>query len=251
MNHKILIAQDEDTCKNLNEYFSNLLDYKVVGATTSAKETIDLIVNLQPNIVLLDLIMQDKDGFAVLDYIQNNLASNKPKVLVLSALTHDSFVNKALNCGADDFVAKPCDNENLQKHIHELLVPNDGVLTMAKPKRRGIDERITSIFLTVGIPAHIKGFQYLREAIKLSIKEPDIINSITKELYPAIANKFETSSTKVERAIRHAIEVAWNRGKIENINTIFGIKVYENNEKPTNSEFIALISDKLILDIAQ
>lgn len=251
MKQKLLIAQDEETCQNLSAYFSSMLDYEVVGTTTTADETIDAVVNCQPNIVVLDLILQGKDGFSVIDYIQNNLASNKPKIIVLTALTHETFVTKALNSGANDFVAKPFDNDILKRHINELLQVNDGVLTMAKPKVRGFDERITSIFLTVGIPAHIKGFQYLREAIKLSIKEPDIINSITKELYPAIASRFETSPSKVERAIRHAIEVAWNRGKIENINTIFGIRVYENNEKPTNSEFIALISDKLILDAAQ
>ena len=111
-----------------------------------------------------------------------------------------------------------------------------------------MEEKITNIFITVGIPAHIKGYQYLREAIKLAIDNPDIINSITKKLYPAIATKFQTSASKVERAIRHAIEVAWNRGKIENINSVFKIKVYDTNEKPTNGEFIALVADKMLIE---
>ena len=114
---------------------------------------------------------------------------------------------------------------------------------------RDIEEKISNIFITVGIPAHIKGYQFLREAIKLAMENPDIINSITKKLYPSIADKFETSASKVERAIRHAIEVAWNRGKIENINSIFGLTVYSNNEKPTNGEFIALVADKMLLDV--
>ena len=113
---------------------------------------------------------------------------------------------------------------------------------------RELDEKITNIFITVGIPAHIKGYQFLREAIKMAIAEPEIINSITKKLYPNIAEKFDTSSSKVERAIRHAIEVAWNRGKIENINSLFGVKVYSDNEKPTNGEFIALVADKMLLE---
>ena len=113
----------------------------------------------------------------------------------------------------------------------------------------GLEEKITNIFITVGIPAHIKGYQFLREAIKLAMENPDIINSITKRLYPSIAEKFDTSASKVERAIRHAIEVAWNRGKIENINSIFGLTVYSNNEKPTNGEFIALVADKMLLDV--
>lgn len=111
-----------------------------------------------------------------------------------------------------------------------------------------MEERITNIFISVGIPPHIKGYQYLREAIKLSIEDPDIINSITKKLYPSVAEKFATSSSKVERAIRHAIEVGWNRGKIENINSLFGVRVYSQNEKPTNGEFIALVADKLLLE---
>ena len=111
-----------------------------------------------------------------------------------------------------------------------------------------LDERITSIFLSIGIPAHIKGYQFLKEAIKLVIKKPEIINSITKQLYPSIARNFETSPSKVERAIRHAIEVAWNRGRIENLNTIFGYNIYTKNDKPTNGEFIALIADRLMLE---
>ena len=111
-----------------------------------------------------------------------------------------------------------------------------------------MDEKIANIFLSVGIPAHIKGFQFLREAIKMAIDDPDIINSITKRLYPSIAKIYDTSASKVERAIRHAIEVAWNRGKIENINSIFGIKVYSSNDKPTNGEFIALVADKMLIE---
>ncbi len=118
----------------------------------------------------------------------------------------------------------------------------------ANPKQKQLEEKISNIFITVGIPAHIKGYQFLREAIKLAVKQPEIINSITKELYPRVADQFSTSPSKVERAIRHAIEVAWNRGKIENINAVFGIKVYSNNEKPTNGEFIALVADKMLIE---
>ena len=114
--------------------------------------------------------------------------------------------------------------------------------------KRSLDERLSNIFITVGIPAHIKGYQFLREAVKMAIEEPEIINSITKQLYPSIADRFATSASKVERAIRHAIEVAWNRGKIENINNVFGIKIYDSNEKPTNGEFIALVADKMLME---
>lgn len=117
-------------------------------------------------------------------------------------------------------------------------------------KNKTLDERIANLFISVGIPAHIKGYQFLREAIKMTIETPEIINSITKQLYPGIAQRYQTSASKVERAIRHAIEVAWNRGKIENINNVFGIKIYAPNEKPTNGEFIALVADKLLLECA-
>ena len=247
MKQKLLIAQDDDTCKILRDYFATNFDYEIVGATSNGDEVIDLIVDTQPDIVILDLILPSRDGFYILDYIQTKLVTRKPKVLVLTALTQDTFINKAITYGASDFLAKPFDSESLRRHLVDLQ-GNGGVLSMGKSKGREIEERISSIFLTVGIPAHIKGYQFLREAIKLSISHPEIINSITKELYPAIAEKFETSPSKVERAIRHAIEVAWTRGEIENINNIFGIKVYDNNEKPTNSEFIALISDKMIID---
>ena len=145
---------------------------------------------------------------------------------------------------------KPIDFKLLDLRISEM---QNGSTTDVVPrkllmKNKQLEEKITNIFITVGIPAHIKGYQFLREAIKMAIDNPDIINSITKRLYPSIAERFETSSSKVERAIRHAIEVAWNRGKIENINSLFGIRVYTNNEKPTNGEFIALVADKMLIE---
>lgn len=245
---KILLALDAENNNKLKSFFTNDLDYEIVGTTIAGDEAIDFIVNKQPDIVILDLILQNKDGYCVLDYIQNKLVANKPKVLVLTALTQDSFVTKALQNGASDFLAKPCSNETVRNHLSLIINNIEGEHTMINNKTALIEEKITNIFLTMGIPAHIKGYQFLREAILLTIDNPAIINNITKELYPAVANRFETSSSKVERAIRHAIEVAWNRGKIENINSIFGIKVYDNNDKPTNSEFIALISDKMLID---
>jgi two-component system, response regulator, stage 0 sporulation protein A len=152
-----------------------------------------------------------------------------------------------MNMGASYFMAKPINIDTLCKRIIEL---NSNVIytSIASSTSRELDEKISHIFITVGIPAHIKGYKFLREAIKLSISDPNIINSITKKLYPAIAEKFDTSASKVERAIRHAIEVAWNRGKIENINGLFGVTVYSSNEKPTNGEFIALVADKMLME---
>ena len=140
--------------------------------------------------------------------------------------------------------------EILKERIEDVLKPETAQSKMFFNNKtvNQIEEKITNIFITVGIPAHIKGYQFLREAIKLAIDNPEIINSITKKLYPTIAEKYDTSASKVERAIRHAIEVAWNRGKIENINNLFGLKVYSSNEKPTNGEFIALVADKMLIE---
>jgi len=155
---------------------------------------------------------------------------------------------------------KPVSTDLLLKRVKDICCDKDNNVeikidkfegnkeTVKSSKNRLLEEKITNIFITVGIPAHIKGYHFLREAIKMAIENPEVVNSITKKLYPSIAERFSTSSSKVERAIRHAIEVAWNRGKIENINSLFGIKVYSNNEKPTNGEFIALVADKMLIE---
>ena len=156
---------------------------------------------------------------------------------MLKPINYELLESRLLDILKDEFLSSNKEN---------IATPQTTV--QYKPKSKQLDERITNIFITVGIPAHIKGYQFLREAIKMAIDSPDIINSITKRLYPSIADKFDTSASKVERAIRHAIEVAWNRGKIENINNLFGIRVYGNNEKPTNGEFIALVADKMLIE---
>ena len=159
-------------------------------------------------------------------------------------------MSKAISMGVSYYINKPCTTNSVTERIKDvfsLKAPTNND-SDKRNKSRVIDEKISNIFITVGIPAHIKGYQFLREAIKMAIDTPEIINSITKKLYPAIAEKYDTSASKVERAIRHAIEVAWNRGKIENINSIFGLKVYTSNEKPTNGEFIALVADKMLLE---
>ena len=146
---------------------------------------------------------------------------------------------------------KPVDPETLFKRILDVLddsYMNANQISLLSSQPKTLDEKITSIFLMIGIPAHIKGYHYLREAIRMVYAEPETINRITKELYPGIAKRFNTSASKVERAIRHAIEVAWTRGKIENINQIYGFNIYGKNDKPTNGEFIALIADKLIME---
>ena len=169
-------------------------------------------------------------------------------MIINSNLSVSGFINKAMSLGAEYYAIKPFDYQTLKQRVVDVVEGSATTPRNLNTIPSFIEERISNIFITVGIPAHIKGYQFLREAIKLAIANPEIINSITKKLYPTIADKYDTSASKVERAIRHAIEVAWNRGKIENINSLFGIKVYSSNEKPTNGEFIALVADKMLIE---
>ncbi len=242
----ILADEEQNTMEEMKKSFERD-GYQVLAMTSDGDELIDLIKIHTPDVVIMDIVLQKCDGFKVLESLADN---KKTKVIVQSSLSIDGFINKAISLGAKYYCIKPFDIETLKDRMHDVLNTDNKetrVFFNAKTANH-IEEKITNIFITVGIPAHIKGYQFLREAIKLAIANPEIINSITKKLYPTIAEKYDTSASKVERAIRHAIEVAWNRGKIENINNLFGIKVYSSNEKPTNGEFIALVADKMLIE---
>lgn len=239
MSKKIYIA-DIDR-ENLVEYFKGKDNFEVVGSSSDGEEVVNSVIKLQPDVLVMEVMLSKLDGFAVFEKIKV-LKEKTPKVIFISSLSHSGFVTKALQMGASYFMIKPINAENLESRINEILSNS------LSQENRQLDEKISNIFISIGIPAHIKGYQFLREAVKLAVEEPEIISSITKKLYPTIAERFETSSSKVERGMRHAIEVAWNRGKIENINNIFGLKIYNRNEKPTNGELIALIADKMLMD---
>ncbi len=258
---KIAIIDDSQQMKkNIEEHFLNSDKYEVVLETGDGATATENLKKSNADVVLLDLVLPNRDGLAVLSEIM--AMEHAPKVIITTALVGDSFIHSAMQLGASDYVVKPFDLDLMDKKIDAVKnggIRRDGNIQekvdklvehySQKPVRnRNLDERISNIFITVGIPAHIKGYQFLREAIKMAVDSPDIVNSITKKLYPSIAEKFDTSPSKVERAIRHAIEVAWNRGKIENINNVFGLQVYGTNEKPTNGEFIALVADKMIIE---
>ena len=176
-----------------------------------------------------------------------------PEVIVISALTQENFIFRALNLGAKYYIAKPFESENIKSRIRDVISLKKGAspLNFKQDTRpsTSLDEKISSVFISIGIPAHIKGYHFLREAVKMVVENPDSINRITKELYPGIARRFGTSASKVERAIRHAIEVAWDRGDLDTLQRFFGYTVSNTKGKPTNSEFIALIADKLQLQL--
>lgn len=259
----VVVEANEPVRKTLTEYFNSCDEVELLDTASDGTEGYNKIFSLKPDAVILDIVLPNIDGYAVMERL--SAMNKKPIFIVYSAFSTESFINKAVRSGADYFMVKPCEISMLKDRLVEIYNNKQNMKEKAKRefgisyvpdnrfsergyKNRSLDERITNIFITVGIPPHIKGYCYLREAVKLAVNEPEIINSITKRLYPSIAGRFDTSASKVERAIRHAIEVAWNRGKMENINSLFGIKIYSNNEKPTNGEFIALIADKMLLE---
>lgn len=245
-NLKLVLAdEDQSVIDNLTKLFTDE-NMEVIATTNDGNSLINIIKNNNPDFVITDIVLQNCDGFSVLEQV----SGCNSKIIIHSSLSMDGFINKAIALGAKYYCIKPFDLNTLKERILEFDKPQQAVNNTFFNSKIGnqMEEKITNIFITVGIPAHIKGYQFLREAIKLAIANPEIINSITKKLYPTIALKYDTSASKVERAIRHAIEVAWNRGKIENINNLFGIKVYSSNEKPTNGEFIALVADKMLIE---
>ena len=249
MKNAINLIMADESNEEINECLSKLPKEKfnVVATATDGATLFNLIKEYRPDVVIMDLILPQLDGFAVMEKLKSE--GIETNIIIHTSLSLNGFVNKAKALGAKYYALKPLNPQVLMQRIEDISTVDDAQSNIVNMNLFKMEEKITNIFITVGIPAHIKGYQFLREAIKLAIANPEIINSITKKLYPTIAEKYDTSASKVERAIRHAIEVAWNRGKIENINNLFGIKVYSSNEKPTNGEFIALVADKMLLDV--
>ena len=268
VNNKItvLIADDNsEFSATLAGYIQSEEDLELVGVARDGVEAYELIKNTEPDVVLLDVIMPRLDGLGVLENINESDAMCKfPMCIMLSAVGQDKITQKAIALGAQYYIVKPFEIDVLIKRIRELklnqielpksysareikqyidLAPNE------KKNQENLEALVTNVIHEVGVPAHIKGYQYLREAIMLVVTNIDIINQITKQLYPEIAQKYHTTPSRVERAIRHAIEVAWGRGEQAVVESIFGYTVSASKGKPTNSEFIAMIADKLRLEL--
>nr|UWI51251.1 sporulation transcription factor Spo0A [Clostridioides difficile] len=260
---KIVLADDnKDFCQVLKEYLSNENDIDILGIAKDGIEALDLVKKTQPDLLILDVIMPHLDGLGVIEKLNTMDIPKMPKIIVLSAVGQDKITQSAINLGADYYIVKPFDFVVFINRIRELV---SNRVTQVEPKPRPVQEtqmtrsdfvknvgnietEITNIIHEIGVPAHIKGYLYLREAIKMVIDNVELLGAVTKELYPSIAKKFNTTPSRVERAIRHAIEVAWSRGKVDTINQLFGYTVHNTKGKPTNSEFIAMIADKLRLE---
>lgn len=250
----ILIADDnKDFCELLNGYLSAQPDLRVVGVAHNGQETLKLVQRTQPDVIILDIIMPLMDGLGVLERLGSLELRKRPKVIVLTAFGHESVAQRMAMVGADYYIMKPFDLDILVTRIKQLvgaevadLRPGYGVSD--KPQIRDVELLVSNTIRELGVPAHIKGYLYLRDAIIMVIHRVDLLSAVTKELYPTIASKYKTTSSRVERAIRHAIEVAWTRGNVDMINSMFGHTVNPERGKPTNSEFIALVADRLRLE---
>ena len=263
----ILIADDnQEFSHTLSSYINSQEDMEVIAIAKDGNEAVDMISNTLPDVILLDVIMPHLDGLGVLEKVNMINIDKKPICIMLSAVGQDKITQKAISSGADYYIVKPFDIEVLIQRIREVkfFKPSQtgGNFMTREPRQKyielpeneekkeeNLEALVTNIIHEVGVPAHIKGYQYLREAIMMVVNDIDVINQITKSLYPKIAFKYSTTPSRVERAIRHAIEVAWGRGQQEAVENIFGYTISASKGKPTNSEFIAMIADKLRLEL--
>jgi len=258
----IIIADDnKEFCNILNDYLLNQRDIVVTGIAKDGVEALKLIQEKKPDLVVLDIIMPHLDGLGVLERLATMDIDPMPRIIVLSAVGQDKITQRAITLGADYYVVKPFDMDVFIKRIRQMFNNtiysddvkktltyfdnNESIIYKSKPV--DMITEITNIIHEIGIPAHIKGYMYLREAISMVVNDIELLSAITKELYPSIGKKFNTTASRVERAMRHAIEVAWSREQAETINKLFGYTISNEKGKPTNSEFIAMVADKLRL----
>lgn len=244
----VILQNTKEQIEELKEKFIRDGEFEVVGESVDGITGISLINEKKPQFVITEMVLLGYDGLCVIDRLKS--MGIKSKIVVLSAIHSEEIISKATALGADYYMAKPFDFNLLKDRISQLETKTEKTNKSVNEgfHRFSLDEKISNIFINVGIPPHIKGYSFLREGVKMAVEEPSIINNITKKLYPMIGEKYHTTASKVERAIRHAIEVAWNRGRIDSINGILGVRAYVGAEKPTNGEFIALVADKMLLE---
>jgi two-component system response regulator (stage 0 sporulation protein A) len=253
---KIIVADDNrNVCEMLQNYLQGQEGLNIVGVAYNGLEAWELIQTKEPDVIILDVVMPNLDGLSVLERINARTTMKRPKIIMLTAFGQESLTHQAMMLGVDYFILKPFDMDILSKRILSLtqdmsaLVPvqlssSVSPSVTAVGNGRNLDVEVTMLMHQIGIPAHVKGYQYIRDAILMVIEDVSLLGAVTKELYPGIAKKFNTASSRVERGIRHAIELAWERGQTDTLKRIFGYSMDIERQKPTNSEFIALLADK-------
>ncbi|MDO4473474.1 MAG: sporulation transcription factor Spo0A [Eubacteriales bacterium] len=254
----VAIADDnERILELLSDIICGDKELKLVGKANNGEDVCTIIREKEPDVVLLDLIMPKMDGLSVMDQInKDKRISKRPDFIVVTAVGQERITEDAFQKGAQYYVMKPFQNEIILKYIKNISKKSERTTcTVSESYGRSMEEeeisietRVTDLIHEIGIPAHIKGYHYLRDAIIMAVEDMDVLNAVTKVLYPTVAKKHQTTSSRVERAIRHAIEVAWSRGKLDTLDELFGYTVSNGKGKPTNSEFIALIADTLRLE---
>jgi len=261
---RVLIADDNrEFVEIVKEFIDRQEDMTLVGVAYHGNEALELISREEPHVVLLDIIMPHLDGLGVLEKLQNS--AQRPKIIILTAFGQESMTQRAVNLGANYYILKPFDLDTLAKRIRQLQddfadsyngiqdanvgIKNNSNSQISNgilpPTTKNLEVEVTRMIHQMGVPAHVKGYQYLRDAIVSVVLNVSLLGAVTKELYPMIAVKYQTTPSRVERAIRHAIELAWDRGNVEFMNRFFGYTINVDRGKPTNSEFVAMVADKL------
>lgn len=269
MNDKISVLIADDNCdfsNNLSYYLKSQPDFSVAGVAYDGEEAYAMVLETNPDIVIMDIVMPKRDGLAVLKKLSDTKLEKIPYYITMSVTSNESIIDSAIKLGAEYFLLKPQSEEAIADTLRSLAL-NHGTLNIDTSLKESVSVRlerktenvskkevdleglVTECIHELGVPAHIKGYQYIRTAIIMVIGDMEMLNYITKELYPTIAKQYKTTSSRVERAIRHSIEVAWSRGRPEVMNSIFGYTIDTGKGKPTNSEFIAMVADKIRLQI--
>jgi two-component system response regulator (stage 0 sporulation protein A) len=250
---RIVVADDNrDFCQLLTEVIQAERDMDLAGVAHNGLEVLDLVERAAPEVLVLDIIMPHLDGLGVLERLNELERPHRPKVIILTAFGQEAITQRVVELGADYYILKPFNLDVLIHRIRQLGNASSASLAAARSERReapNLELEVTNIIHELGIPAHIKGYLYLRESILLVVDRVELLGGVTKELYPMVAQKFSTTPSRVERAIRHAIEVAWSRGNIDAIHRFFGYTVDYERGKPTNSEFIAMVADRLRMEL--
>ena len=253
---RIMVVDDApEFCEIVDKALSNVSDLEVIATYTDASSALKEIPDSYPDLIIFDLILSKMDGIAFLEKAMQLTKGIGTKYIAVSTISNESAIRRVMNLGASYYMVKTINYDDLSERIRMLCadkhiyMPQQNLVKQApvEEEEEDMEKQVTTAILEIGIPAHVKGYHYVRSAILLAIEAPDAINAVTKIIYPTIAKMYNTTSSRVERAIRHAIEVAWDRGNVDILNNIFGYSISSSRGKPTNSEFIAMIADRLRL----